>query len=245
MGPGVSSLVTADMDPILRWNTGHDQGTPGPQSSRQEGEHKAPRLELTLYNVYITAHGVRVIRPECSNTKSAHFQLNNEIALKRDGWVFVLCQVKVWVNRSIRPKVVTSIQIVGQSKDICRIRQILTYFPFLSSCDHGYRDSVVSPRPWQGQCLYWCSDHWHWHIASDIGVYWGYSLHIPEALSTTGDPTQVHGINDTSAQGPITPIVTPGRSTSNIFVKNRLGMSVSKSQLRNIIWNYPCSSFSF
>ena len=57
----------------------------------QEGEqilmlplHDNPLLELTLYNVYIAAHGVSVIRPECSNTKSAHFQLNNEIALKRD-----------------------------------------------------------------------------------------------------------------------------------------------------------------
>ena len=202
---------------------------------RGRKENKAPRLELTLYNVYITAHGVRVIRSECSNTKSAHFQLNNEIALKRDRWVFVLCQVKVWVNRNIRPKVVTSIQILGQRKDIWRIRQRMTYSPFVSSCDHGYRDmwhhvSVVSPRLWQGQCLYWCSDHWQWHIASDIGcllrIFFTYST------GTTGDHTQAHGINDTSAPGPITLIVIPGRSTSNIFVKNRLGMSVSKFQLR-------------
>ena len=172
-------------DEILAMIRGHRAHNP-----RGRKENKAPRLELTLYNVYITAHGVRVIRSECSNTESAHFQLNNEIALKRDRWVFVLCQVKVWVNRNIRPKVVTSIQILGQRKDIWRIRQRMTYSPFVSSCDHGYRDmwhhvSVVSPRLWQGQCLYWCSDHWQWRIASDIGVYWGYSLHIPQALLGT------------------------------------------------------------
>ena len=155
-------------DEILAMIRGHRAHNP-----RSRKENKAPRLELTLYNVYITAHGVRVIRSECSNTKSAHFQLNNEIALKRDRWVFVLCQVKkVWVNRNIEPKVVTSI-FVGQSKELFarsgKESQIFTacVTMIIMTCD------IVTALPVTGGDV--SIDHWHWCL---LRIFFTYSTGI-------------------------------------------------------------------
>ena len=236
------------------WSGGQHEG----DTILQEGEQilisyplpDTSLLELTSYNVYITAHGVSVIRPECSNTESAHFQLNNEIALKRDRWVFVLCSGKS----------------LGQPQHWTKSRDL--------NINSWAAEKRYLQDPPKNPIFLWrdhdCRDMWHRDklrhsgqpppvtgpmslLTTDIGVYWEYSLHIPQAsLSTTGDPTQVQGINDTSTPAPITLIVTPGRSTSNIFVKNSLGMSVSKISTENsrdmvhmIILNYHRSSFIF
>ena len=150
-------------------------------------------LETWHCTMFISrSHGVRVIRPECSNTESAHFQLNNKIALKRDGWVFVLCQVKVlgqpqhWTkSRDLNINTwaaQSNLQDPAKNDYIFVIYRDVTMISVTVTSWQAASHSVVSLLPWHGPMsllMQWPLTH------CLMCVCWGYSLHIPQTLSTT------------------------------------------------------------